>query len=83
MPKLVKMCISEISDSRKGLSALVGSPFRIKMIQDGREGLKCVFCKHSCSPLVSSNHNIHCSSCESLLYDGPNDVILNNSRTDK
>lgn len=61
--------------SRKGLNALVGSPFRIKQIQDGKEGLKCKYCKSRETPVVSTNGNINCGVCESLLYDGPNDKV--------
>jgi hypothetical protein len=75
MPRLRKMTRFKRGHSRKGLEALVGSPFRIKQIQDGKEGLKCPFCKTTASPIVSTNGNIHCEGCESLLYDGPNDTL--------
>lgn len=61
--------------ARKGLLALVGSPFRTKQIEDGKEGIVCKFCGLCTDPLVSTNGNIHCGQCESLLYDGAKDEV--------
>lgn len=70
-----KMSPTQRAYSRKGLLALVASPFRIKQIQDGKEGIRCRFCGCDQYPIFSTNGNIHCGQCESLLYDGPNDKV--------
>lgn len=56
--------------SRPGLTKLVGSPFRVKQIQDGEEKLKCPHCKRMMHPIFSLNGNINCSVCEAFLHRG-------------
>jgi hypothetical protein len=62
--------------SRPGMNALVGSPFRIKQIQDGKESMRCPVCKTLMHPIFSLNRNINCGVCETLLYDGVKRIVL-------
>ncbi len=55
---------------RPGMNALVGSAFRIKQIQDGKEKMPCPHCKKRMKPIFSLNGNINCGACEALLYEG-------------
>jgi hypothetical protein len=68
MNKLKKMNRFQVSHSMRGLGVLVGSPFRIKQIQDGKEGYKCPFCSSVMTPLVSTKANLTCRECEALIY---------------
>lgn len=71
-----KLSLSQMAHARIGLRALVGSPFRIKQIEEGKDGLICPVCRLNNSPRISPNGNIHCGECKSWLYDGDNDKVL-------
>ena len=75
MNKLRRFTRFERGYARAGLRALVGSPFRIKQIEDGEEGLKCKFCKSVSTPITSTNGNINCGECEAFLYRGETDTL--------
>jgi hypothetical protein len=63
--------------ARKGLNAIVGSPFRVKQIMDGKEGVVCAYCRVRTTPVVSMiTDNLHCRNCEQLLYDGKQDKVI-------
>jgi len=57
-----------INISRPGLNKLVGSPFRIKQIQDGKEKMSCKGCQSQIFPDFSMDGDIYCPRCGYCLY---------------
>jgi hypothetical protein len=73
--KFKRMTLQQIGSSRRGLNAIIGSPGRVKRVQDGQDGVVCTFCRVNASPIVSENGNLHCSSCQAMLYDRKKDEV--------
>ena len=54
--------------ARNGLRALVGSPARIKEIEDGKSTMKCPVCRADMKPVVGEGGEIGCGKCGANLY---------------
>lgn len=75
---MVRLSAAQRTVARPGLRAIVGSPFRIKQIEDGKEGVACPHCLAREVPRVCAegSGSLRCRKCSGLLYNGEKDEVV-------